>query len=338
MVKPKVVLSVLLGLTQKFTSDESLEEILQAVTDAALRLLPGNHASLRVFNDARTELLCGARSGDGAGARPMVFRPGEGVLGWVAENGWVAYIRDTDTDQRFKTGSDQGFNIRSIVAVPLMSAGKVVGVLAISAPTPDAFTAEDEALALLLSNCTVPIIDKARLERLALVDELTQVYNDRYLLPRLRDEVQRAVRTSSPLAVCVLDADNLKELNHNHSFNAGDRLLQRLADRMRSLLPSSFRIVRRGGGTFVILMPQTDAEGGLEHAERVRADIAEQHIGVAEGVRITQTVSAGVAGWDSHERALELLQRADTAMREAKSDGRNRCTLSPTPEAPDDPK
>jgi len=328
MVQPKVALSVLLGLTQKFTSDESLEEILGAVTKAALRLLPGNHASLRVFNDARTELLCGARSGEGSTARPMVFRPGEGVLGWVAENGWVAYIRDTATDQRFKAGSDQGFAIRSIVAVPLMSAGKVVGVLAISAADPDAFTAEDEALALLLANCTVPIIDKARLERLALVDELTQVYNDRYLLPRLRDEVQRAVRTSSPLSVCVLDVDSLKELNHTHSFNAGDRLLQRLADRMRTLLPNSFRIVRRGGGTFVILMAQTDADAALAHAERVRADVASGPITVAEGVRVTQTVSAGIAGWDSHERALEFLQRADVAMKEAKGAGRNRCKLA----------
>lgn len=334
MVQPKVALSVLLGLTQKFTSDESLEEILQAVTDAALRLLPGNHASLRVFNDARTELLCGARSGDGATARPMVFRPGEGVLGWVAENGWVAYIRDTATDQRFKTGAPQGFEIRSIVAVPLMSAGKVVGVLSISASEPDAFTAEDEALALLLSNCTVPIIDKSRLERLALVDELTLVYNDRYLLPRLRDEVQRAVRTSAPLAVCVLDVDKLKELNHNHSFNAGDRLLQRLADRMRTLLPSAFRIVRRGGGTFVILMPQTDDDAALTHAERLRADIASQPVTVAEGVRVTQTVSVGVAGWSSNERALEFLQRADAAMKDAKAAGRNSCSLA----APVDPE
>jgi two-component system cell cycle response regulator len=328
MVQPKVALSVLLGLTQKFTSDESLEEILQAVTDAALRLLPGNHASLRVFNDARTELLCGARSGDGASSRPMVFRPGEGVLGWVAENGWVAYIRDTATDQRFKTGAPQGFEIRSIVAVPLMSAGKVVGVLSVSASEPDAFAAEDEALALLLSNCTVPIIDKARLERLALVDELTLVYNDRYLLPRLRDEVQRAVRTSAPLAVCVLDVDKLKELNHNHSFNAGDRLLQRLADRMRTLLPSAFRIVRRGGGTFVILMPQTDDDAALTHADRLRADIASQPVTVAEGVRITQTVSVGVAGWSSNERALEFLQRADAAMKDAKAAGRNRCSMA----------
>lgn len=335
MLQPKAALSVLLGLTQKFTSDESLEEILQAVTDAALRLMPGNHASLRVFNDARTELLCGARSGEGATARPMVFRPGEGVLGWVAKNGWVAYISDTDTDQRFKTVSDQGFEIHSIVAVPLMSAGKVVGVLAITAPDSNSFTAEDEALALLLANCTVPIIERARLERLALVDELTQVYNDRYLLPRLRDEVQRAIRTSSTLAVCVLDVDNLKELNQTHTFNAGDRLLQRLADRMRTLLPSAFRIVRRGGGTFVILMAQTDADAALAHAERVRADIASQPITVAEGVRVTQTISAGVAGWDSHERALELLQRADAAMKDAKTGGRNRSALAAPHDPPD---
>ncbi|MFH2007761.1 MAG: sensor domain-containing diguanylate cyclase [bacterium] len=332
MLQAKIVLSVLLGLTQKFTSDESLEDILQEVTDAALRLLPGNHASLRVFNDARTELLCGARSGDGADERPMMFRPGEGVLGWVAENGWLAYIRDTASDTRFKLGAAQGFDVRSIVAVPLLSAGKVVGVLAVSSDRVDAFTAEDEALSLLLANCTVPIIEKARLERLALVDELTLVYNDRYLLPRLRDEVERAGRTQSPLSLLMLDADNLKELNHSHSFSAGDRMLQRIADRMRALSPPTFRLVRRGGGTFVVIMPQTGQAAAVKHAETIRSDIAKQPISVGEGVTVSQTISIGVAHWDVSERALELLQRADKAMRDAKAAGRNQSVLSEPPD------
>ena len=126
----------------------------------------------------------------------------------------------------------------------------------------------------------------------------------------------------------------LKELNHTHSFNAGDRLLQRLADRMRTLLPSPFRIVRRGGGTFVVLMAQTDDDAALNHAERVRADIASGPITVTEGVRVTQTISVGVAGWNNHERAMTLLQRADGAMRDAKSAGRNRTILAPPPEDP----
>ena len=328
MVQPKIVLSVLLGLTQKFTSDETLEDILQEVTDAALTLLPGDHTSIRVFNEARTELLCGARSGMGATARPMVFRPGEGVLGWVAENGWVAYIRDTASDARFKVGGEQGFSVRSIVAVPLLSAGNVVGVLAISSATPNDFSPEDEALALLLANCTVPIIDKARLERVALVDDLTLAYNDRYLLPRLRDEVEKARRTDAPLSVLMLDLDHLKQLNQSHSFSAGDRMLQRVADRVRTLSPPTCRLVRRGGGTFVLLMPGFAVEDALMHADALRNDLARQRISVGEGQPVSQTVSIGIAAWSGSERALELLQLADTALKEAKQAGRNRSTIA----------
>ncbi len=328
MVPAKVVLSTLLGLTQKFTSDEPLEDILQAVTDAAVRLLPGDHASIRVLNDARTELLCGARSGEGATHHPMVFRPGEGVIGWVAEHGWVAYIQDSEADHRFKVGSSQGFTVRSLVAVPLLSAGKVVGVLSTSAPEPNAFTAEDEALVLLLANTTVPIIDRARLERLALVDDLTQAYNDRYLLPRLRDEVEQAGKRATPFSILMLDLDHLKQLNHTHGFEIGDRMLQRVAEHIRQRSDNRHKLVRRGGGTFVLLMPQTPPEAVQTFADALRASLAEQPLDLGGDVTVTQTLSIGLAHWEPEERAMTLLQRADTAMKLAKQGGRDRVEVA----------
>jgi len=180
MIDAKIALSLLLNLTQRFTSDDSLEDLLQAVTDTTLQLLPGEHASVRVLNEPRDELLCSARSGQGADDVPMVFRPGEGVVGWVAEHGWVANVEDTESDERFLSGPDQAFSVRSLLAVPVLSAGKIVAVLSTSSSKPRAFSPEDEALALLLANATSPLIDRARLERLALVDELTGAYNDRY--------------------------------------------------------------------------------------------------------------------------------------------------------------
>lgn len=329
MVSAKVALSALLNLTQKFTSDEPLEDILQCVTDTALRLLPATHSSIRILNDTHTELLCGARSGEGLSAKPMTFRPGEGVIGWVVEHGWVAYIQDTATDGRFVAPSHQGFAVGSMIAVPLVSAGKVMGVLSAAAAEPQAFSPEDEALTLLLGNCTVPIIDRARLERLAWVDELTGAYNDRYLLPRLRVEVDQAKRQGMPLSLLVLDLDHLKRVNDTHGFDKGDEILEQVGKRLRREAGARLRLVRRGGGTFVLLLPGSDEASALELADTLRHAMAVEPFLVGEDTTVEQTLSVGVASWDGEERALALLDRADSAMKEAKKSGRNQVALAP---------
>lgn len=199
----------LLKLTRTLVEVSSLDEALQSVTDSAMDLLPCDHASLRIFDTSRTMLLCGARSGAGAEDRPMEFREGEGIVGWVARHGITARVHDTMQDARFKESEKQGFGVKSILAVPLVSGGEVMGVLGTTSPDAQVFSAEHETLAMLLANCSVPAISRERLERLSLVDAETRTFAEKYLMLRLHEEIGRARRHELPLSLLRVRVEHI---------------------------------------------------------------------------------------------------------------------------------
>lgn len=325
---------VLLELTRALTDDRVLEEALGAVTEATMRLLPGEHASIRLIDDTGSELLCGARSGVGSHARPMTFRRGEGVAGWVVETGRIANVVDTTDDPRFlRSTGQQGFEIGSILAVPLWSAGRVVGVLAVTSSRKGAFSSEDEDVLRLLGNCAVPPVEKARLERLAMTDAQTRAFNVRYLLPRLREEMERARRFVTPMAILVMDLDHLGKVNDELGHGAGDLVLRAFSDRVRQRVRRPDVLVRRGGAEFVLVMPGTRIDEALRVGDRVRRALEADPVDLGEGRRVAQTVSVGAAAWDGVESAEELEERANLAMHEAKKLGRNRVCAAPQPSA-----
>ncbi|MBI5501873.1 MAG: GGDEF domain-containing protein [Deltaproteobacteria bacterium] len=323
-MRPRDVLDLLLELTRRLTQEPTLEKALQQVTDAALRLLPGEHASVRVLDDSRTRLLCGARSGAGASKTPAQFRPGEGVAGWVVEHGEVARLDDTKRDPRFARRPGQGFRIRSILAVPLWSAGRTIGVLALTSPRPRTFDRRDQDLALLLANCAVPPIEKARLERLAITDQHTMAYNRRYLLPRLSDEIESGRRRLRPVSVLLLDLDRFKRVNDRWGHPIGDRVLKLFVDRIWLATRRQDALVRRGGDEFVLVLPGTTFEAAQRAAERIRRTIADEPFQAADDLALHLTVSIGLAEWNGRETAEELEARADVALYRAKHAGRNR--------------
>jgi diguanylate cyclase (GGDEF)-like protein len=317
----------LLQLTQRLTDGCNLEEALQAVTDTTLALLPGDHASIRLLDATRTAALSSARSGSGRGSAAVHLRVGEGVGGWVLEHGQHARIIDVREDPRFKVTPGQGFAIASMVAEPLISEGATIGVLSVSSPEVGAFSETDELLARLLANCSVPPIQRARLERLAVTDDLTLAFNGRYLASRMLEEMDRARRAGDTLSVLLMDLDHFKNVNDTHGHAMGDRVLRAFVDRVRGATRRADVLVRKGGEEFVLLMPGTMATEAKTIAERIRQNAAEKPIALGE-VSVEQTVSIGVATWDGRESPEALELRADRAMYQAKELGRNRVAVA----------
>jgi two-component system, cell cycle response regulator len=328
VIEPREALAVLLDLTRVLAEERPLDSALVAVTRALLRLLPGEHASIRLLDETRAELIAGARSGKGASHTPLSFRRGEGVGGWVAEHAEVTRIADATQDPRFKPAPDQGFSVRSLLAVPLLSGGQVVGVLSLTSAATNAYTADDELMARLVANCTVPPLDKARLARLTLTDPTTLAYNQRYLMPRLRQEFERAARMGEPVSILFMDLDNFKLVNDTWGHAVGDLVLREFADRVRPAVRSYDVLVRRGGEEFVLIMPGGNLVDAQEVAERIRVGVCESNIEAGEGVSIAQTVSIGAAEWNRQEDPDGLDRRADGAMYEAKRAGRNKVVLA----------
>lgn len=333
MLDAKVALETLLELTRDLRGERPLEEALSEVTRATVRLLRANHASLRLLDESGEHLLAAVRHGAGSDHPALRFRRGEGIIGWVVESGQPVRLDDARADTRFKKKlGSQGFIIGSMVAVPMLAGGHVFGVLSASSERTGAFTDEDEQLLQLLANCAVPPIEKARLERLAVIDPQTMAFRQTYLMPRLNEEMGRSVRYAAPLSLLFMDLDHFKRVNDSHGHAAGDRVLRAFADRVRNNVRVSDVLVRRGGEEFVLILPNMPLDGATTAAERIRGAISERAIAAGSDLAIQQSVSIGVAEWDGTETAAAFEERADGAMYAAKQSGRNRvCVSRPRP-------
>jgi two-component system, cell cycle response regulator len=320
---PKRDLAVLRQLTERLSDGRPLEDALHEVTDAALQLLPCDHASIRLFDASRTTLLAGARSGRGVEQRSLSLTKGEGIAGWVMEHGLPAHVRDSREDPRFVVAVGQGFSVRALLAEPMLAAGKPIGVLGASSPEPDVFRDDDVLLARILANCSVPAIERSRLERLAAVDETTLAFNRRYLLPRLHEEMDRARHSGSTLSALAMDLDRMGQVNESFGRDTGDRVLGIFSARVRAQTRRYDVLVRSGDDEFILLMPTTSPSQALTTAEKLRKAVGDEAMEARPGGYISQHVSIGVATWDGRETAEDFCTRAGTAMRDAKTRGGN---------------
>ena len=145
-------------------------------------------------------------------------------------------------------------------------------------------------------------------------------------------EVARAVRTSTPLAVALLDLDRFKQVNDTYGHLTGDEVLRQIATTMTDSLREYDLAGRFGGEEFVMLLPQTRAVDALRIAERVRSQIAQLPVQVGNGEQVTITASIGVAALDAGARRElpDLLAAADAALYRAKASGRDQVQMIST--------
>jgi two-component system cell cycle response regulator len=164
---------------------------------------------------------------------------------------------------------------------------------------------------------------------LVLQDELTKVFNRRYLQMRLTKEIAAAKRRDVNFAVAMLDIDYFKKVNDRYGHLVGDEVLQCFTDKLMSNLRAADIICRYGGEEFVILMPDTSLENAYKIILRVQVLIGSQPLQLFKNqMEIAVTFSVGIAGFPQNgSSGEELLAAADHALYEAKVAGRNRVTL-----------
>jgi two-component system, cell cycle response regulator len=166
---------------------------------------------------------------------------------------------------------------------------------------------------------------KARLEQLAVSDELTGLYNYRYLHTRLSEEFKRAERYRDPLACAMVDIDHFKEFNDRFGHDVGDRVLAEVAERLRAGVREIDVVARYGGEEFLLVLPSTHFAGALAVADRVWRAVGESPFQI-DGTPRQVTISVGVALFPSRDVTTkdQLLKAADKALYQAKADGRDR--------------
>ncbi|MEM9169572.1 MAG: PleD family two-component system response regulator [Pseudomonadota bacterium] len=162
---------------------------------------------------------------------------------------------------------------------------------------------------------------------MAVTDQLTGLYNRRYLASHLSAMYERAQWTGRPLSVMVLDIDHFKSVNDTYGHDAGDRVIQEFSERIRSSIRSVDLACRYGGEEFLVAMPDTDRRFSAMIAERLRQEVEAHEVTLDDGRDISVTVSIGIASSadpDAQNGAQNLIKRADEALYRAKEGGRNR--------------
>lgn len=164
-------------------------------------------------------------------------------------------------------------------------------------------------------------------ERLAVTDPLTHVFNRRHFFDAGEHVFARSHGGQQALSVLLLDIDYFKRVNDQHGHAVGDMVLQAVAQICTDHVGERELLARLGGEEFAILLPETEQEGAVEVAERLRHSVEALCVPAAGSAHIKPTVSIGVASVTSVIRSLDgLLANADLAMYAAKSGGRNRVT------------
>lgn len=167
-----------------------------------------------------------------------------------------------------------------------------------------------------------------QLKLLASVDELTGLYNRRYLEEFFSREFSRCKRYKRPMSCILLDIDFFKAVNDAHGHLQGDCVLKELGQRLKSMLRVSDVAVRYGGEEFVVLLPETNLYAARITAEKIRRAVSAEPFAFKPREGLDITISLGIACFDGTHGAKdheELLSLADNKLYEAKNSGRNRC-------------
>ena len=182
----------------------------------------------------------------------------------------------------------------------------------------------------IVQDITARLSAKRELERLARTDSLTGLFNRQHLLARFETEMARARRYGRCLSVMLIDLDHFKRVNDNHGHLAGDAVLVSAAMVIRETVRETDFAGRYGGEEFLVVLPETDLDGAIELAERLRQRMEETGHALPDGGILTVTCSVGVS--EAADMGVEdLIDLADSAMYAAKRAGRNRVEVVSLP-------
>ncbi|WP_455201550.1 DUF484 family protein [Kaarinaea lacus] len=226
--------------------------------------------------------------------------------------------------------------LRSIAVLPLIRYGELIGSFNLGSFSEERFAETSgteflQRLATIVAICIENAANNERLKRVGLTDPLTRINNRRFFDQRLSEEIGRSMRANEPISCLFIDIDHFKSINDENGHQQGDFVLREVARLIREQLRNCDVIARYGGEEFAVLLANTPEQIAWEVAERIRESIDQYSFHLPETSKTLRvTVSIGIATLsalqgleDVGKLGRSLVENADQALYDAKSDGRN---------------
>jgi diguanylate cyclase (GGDEF)-like protein len=258
----------------------------------------------------------------------------EGITGWAFARGQPYRCADTDSHPAASTIPGTLREPESLLAIPLVAGDQRLGMLDVWRDGLDAFSEEDLERCALIGFITAAAWSNAQmygeLERRALTDALTGLFNIRWWRDMGPRVMSQSVRTGAGVGVLLMDIDHFKQINDSAGHAAGDSVLRAVARAVRRVVRDSDYAVRYGGEEFLIVLTNSTVEGAMRVAQALQAAMTELRAPTPDIRRVTASI--GVAVFPDHGTEIdEVVAAADRAMYEAKREGRDRISIAQMP-------
>ncbi len=325
-------LALFIEIGKTLTSSLELNDVLNKIMDQISKLLRPKSWSLMLVDEKSGELYFQILVGDAArhlkGKRMKI---GEGIPGFVAKTGEMLILSSTEVKKEASRFGEiiEDFENSSIICLPLKSKGRILGVIELVKDTSSStITEHEKTLLMTLADYAAIAIENAiyfrKVQELSIRDDVTGLYNSRHMNNVLDLELKRAKRYGKPLSIIFLDLDFFKNINDTHGHLIGSQLLREVAGLLKRNLREIDVPTRYGGDEFVIILPETDKEGALKVAWRLREAIREATFEMENGLIVRITASFGVSCYpEDTDNKLDLIRLADQAMYRVKMRSRD---------------
>ena len=315
------------AIAQQSTAVMDLEDLLARVCSVIQQAFQVAHVSLLLREE--NDLVLRAHHGTLNPCFPATGRFSAAQEPWsrvLATSGTIIEKdlgSTTDANRMFKESASR-------MSIPLISFGQTLGVLTLHSSRSNAFRESElqslESVADICANSIQNAHYVERVKQLAYIDGLTGIFNRRFFELRIVEEIERARRYQTGMAVIMADIDQFKKLNDEFGHLLGDEVLRQVSSLFHQQLRKIDVVCRYGGEEFALLLTQTNIEQAAVIAEKLRRSVEGcQFPGVPRRV----TISAGVAAFSTHGKTRdEMIRAADNGLYAAKQSGRNRVCVT----------
>ena len=356
-------LNALASIPRVMSESDNLDTVLTSIAHTIASVSTVNYVSIDVLGKNGEIAFRAVNGPDRPGTDALTdkwresFRRPDPVRDEVLRTGKSFYFPDAQNDERLPETSKSYFTrtlIRSTGIFPLLDRDEILGVIGVASHKSLEFTDQDVELLEALGSQVAGAIKGIQLYQelaasreelrganqqlretmgieyhLARTDPLTGIPNRRFADETLETEFMKASRYGQELSVAMADLDGLKAVNDEYSHEAGDQVLQAIANRARQSCRGVDVVGRYGGDEFLFILPSTGLEDASALGERFRDLVAGRSMTLGSGHKITLSVSVGVAQWRSSMGGpADLIREADRALYRAKDAGRNRTMLA----------